>query len=113
MRRLEVLQMFKKEKNDILMLQETNTNQPCEDEWRRIFKGCLFFSSAFEDSKAGVAIIVYPRIQALEIYCMVVCKGFLIAVELISSNQKICIIHVYCPSDSAERILFLPKLAGF
>ena len=62
--------------------------QPCEEEWRRIFKGCLFFSSAFEDAKAAVAIIVHPRIQPLEISCRVVCKGFLIAVELISSNQN-------------------------
>ena len=29
---LEVFQMFKKEIIDILMLQETHTNQPCEEE---------------------------------------------------------------------------------
>ena len=76
-------------------------------------KVAFFFSSAFEDAKAGVAIVVHPRIQPSEISCRVVCKGFLIAVEFICSSQKICIIDVCCPSDSAERILFLPKLAGF
>ena len=100
-------------RNNIFNLQETHTNQPCEDEWRRVFKGCLFFSSAFEDAKAGVAIIVHPRIQPSEISCRVVCKGFFIAVELITSNQTNCIIDVYYPSDNAERILFLPKLSGF
>ena len=42
-RHLQVFQLFQNEKIDVLMLQETQSNQSSEDEWRRIFKGCLFF----------------------------------------------------------------------
>ena len=99
-RRLEVLQMFTKEKKSIFSCykRHTPTNR-VRTSGAGFLKVAFFFSSAFEDAKAGVAIIVHPRVQPSEISCRVVCKGFLVAVELISSNQKICIVHVYCPSS--------------
>ena len=113
MRRLQVFQLFENGKIDVLMLQETHANQSSEAEWRRIFKGCHLFSSALEEAKAGVAVVLHPRLQPLEIVYREVCKGFLISVDFISSNQNISIINVYCPSDCSERTSFLYKLSDF
>jgi len=66
-RRLQVFQLFQNEKIDVLMLQETHANQSSEDEWCKIFKGCLFFSSALVEAKGGVAIVLHPPLQPSEI----------------------------------------------
>ena len=70
-RHLQVFQLFQNEKVEVLMLQETHANQSSEDEWRIIFKGCYFFSSALVEAKAGVAIVLHPRLQPSEITCKV------------------------------------------
>ena len=62
-RRLQVFQLFENGKIDVLMLQETHANRSSEAEWRRIFKGCHLFSSALEEAKAGVAVVLHPRLQ--------------------------------------------------
>ena len=91
MRHLQVFQLFQNEKkNDVLMLQDTYANQSSEDEWCKIFKGCLFFSSALVEAKAGVAIVLHPRLQPSEITCKEICKGYLLSVQFVSSNLKIC-----------------------
>ena len=113
MRRLQVFQLFQNEKIDVLMLQETHANQSSEDEWCKIFKGCLFFSSALVEAKAGVAIVLHPRLQPSEITCKEICKGYLLSVQFVSSNLKICMTNVYCPSANSERGAFLYKLAEF
>ena len=72
-RRLQVFQLFQNEKIDVLILQEMHANQSSEDEWRRILKGCLFFSSVLVEAKAGVAMVLHPRLQPLEITCKEIC----------------------------------------
>ena len=102
---------FKMKKIDVLMLQEMHANRSTEEEWRRIFKGCLFFSSALVEAKAGVAIVLHPRLQPSETTCKEICQGYLLSVQFVNGNQKICMINVYCPSANSERGAFLYKLA--
>ena len=69
--------------------------------------------SAFEDARMGVAVILQQRLQASEVVVGEIYKGFLMSVDFVSNQQKIYIIHVYCPSYSSERVLFLNKLAEY
>ena len=55
----------------------------------------------------------WPRLQPSEITCKEIYKGYLLSVQFVSSNLKICITNVYCPSANSERGAFLYKLAEF
>ena len=67
MRRLQVFQLFQNEKMDVLMLQETRANQSSEDERCKIFKGCLFFSSASHSVSFQPGVAVTPSDFSLKI----------------------------------------------
>lgn len=95
-KRNKILQQLKKEKGDILLLQETHLTQEEHRKLGRI-SNAQVFSSSYSSSRRGVATIIKNHIPFQKIRSIVDKEGRFVLVMGRIENNEITLINIYYP----------------
>lgn len=96
-------------KVDVVLLQETHTDNANEAQWARDWNGGVYLSHGTNLS-AGVAVLLSPKITCKPNIIEVV-QGRILRVDLTLGDKPFSFFNVYAPNDGKERMLFFNQLA--
>ena len=109
-KRRMLFNLFRKEKYDIICIQEAHVTEKNVQLWKQQWNGQLFFSSGSAHSK-GQIILINKKANAtnIEVLCN---HARILGVKLCYNEQAICIFNVYGPSNDQERKDFFELLCN-
>ncbi len=90
---------------DVILLQETHTDQQNQAQWYGDWKGSVVLSHGTNLS-AGVAILFSPRVS-IQPDVVEIIPGRILRVDMVFGNTNFSFINVYAPNVGQERISFL------
>ena len=94
----------------VMFVQETHCDVKCEVEWRKDWKGRIFFSHKTSLS-GGVAILFSKGFLPLSCEVEEIVEGRLMMVKAVFEKHTMIFLNVYAPTNGAERILFFDKIS--
>ena len=103
-----LFQFFKKEKCDIICLQETHITSKCADTWKRQWCGDFYISEGSSHGK-GQIIMINKKLRAT--HCQQLCNGErILGIKFNVDDKTFYVFNVYGPSTEDERTIFFSQL---
>ena len=106
-KRKQLFSFFKREKYDIVCLQETHVTDDIVDEWKSEWKdGFLYHPGA---SKSCGQIILFKK-SIYDDFTVVISTKRILAVAVKIKDKITLVCNIYAPNDNAEKEVFLKEL---
>ena len=105
-----ILNWLSKRDADICFLQETYSTEDIEDQWRKQWKGDLFFAHGTSHSK-GTLILVKQGLDFIIRGTHKDDSGNFIILDALIQDCPFLLVNIYSPTKPAEQIAFLDKIA--
>ena len=103
---------FKKQKYDIIFLQETHWTPDIQDSITRTWGGPIYFNNG-NDSARGVAILFNPRLNYTLLNTHSDATGRILALHIKLDDQHINLVNIYAPSTDTNRRAFYSEIEHF
>lgn len=105
-KRVQVYELMKIKKIDVMFLQETHSTKENEVDWMKEWEGQVVLSHKTASS-AGVAVLFSKNCLPITYEVTEVMKGRIIKIKAKFERVTMEIINVYAPVKAVERMLFL------
>ena len=97
-KRLQLFLYIKKLKYDVIMLQETHTEQTDEEQWKRQWGGNIIFSH--KDSASRGCAILFSKRTDVEVNKTSVCsQGRYVVIDSIVNKKQLLLANIYAPNE--------------
>ena len=107
-KRRTLFQFFKKEKCDIICLQEIHITSKCADTWKRQWSGDFYFSEGSSHWK-GQIIMINKKLGAT--HCQQLCNDeIILGIKFNVDDKTFYVFNVYGPSTEDEMTIFFSQL---
>ena len=108
-KRKALFHWLKKEKADIIFLQETYSTVHVENTWKSQWKGDLFFAHSSKASK-GVLILVKDNLDFKLLSCKLDIPGHFIILKANVQDQPFYLDNNYAPNKTKEQCTFFQEI---
>ena len=108
LKRKSLFKYLKKNKYDIICLQETFVKDSDIEQWSKEWKGGLFHCSGTSHSK-GQVILTHRNVDISGVK-VELSQDCIIAISFIHNGEAFVVINVYGPNEDREKHLFLNEL---
>ena len=99
-----------KQNADIFFLQETYSTKEIENQWRKQWRGELFFSHGTSRSK-GVLVLVRENLDFKVKSTYTDDSGRFIFLDTLIQDSPFLLVNIYAPTKASERCQFLDEIA--
>ena len=100
---------LKKEKADVIFLQETYSTVDVENTWKSQWKGDLFFAHGSKHSK-GVLILVKENLNFELLSCKLDSQGRFIILKANVQDHPFYLVNIYTPNKTKEQCAFFQEI---
>ena len=108
-KRKRIFNWLGKQNADIYFLQETYSTEESENQWRKQWRGDLFFAHGTSQSK-GTLILIQEGLDFLIKSVQRDEMGTFIIVDALIQDSPFLLVNIYSPTKPCEQIQFLIKL---
>ena len=99
----------KRQKADILLLQETHSTNNLEQQWKNEWGGEIIFSHGTNRAR-GVAILIRQGLEVEQMNMFIDCYGRFIFMQAEINGIKVQIVNTYAPTAERDITNFLRSL---
>ena len=100
----------RKQKADLIFLQETHTTKNCESQWKKEWGSSIIFSHGSTNVR-GVAVLIRSGLDIVIQHEHCDLKGRLIMLNAKIKDKNYCLINLYGPNKDAEAVRFYQDLS--
>lgn len=103
LKRTSIFNLLKKQKVDIVCIQEAHVNTSDARIWQKQWGGKIIFDDSSENNKREMFLISKNVTQSIGVE---ICQDRVLGISVKSNNEQYIIVNVYAPNDSMEKIRF-------
>ena len=104
-KRKSIFSWCKKQKGDIIFLQETHSTEKAEKEWKINWGGEIFFSNG-KSNKRGVTILIKKGLDFEEEKVITDSRGRIIIIRAKIQGAPLVLANIYAPNKDKELVDF-------
>ena len=109
-KRRAIFTWCRKQKADLIFLQETHTTKNCESHWKKEWDSSIMFSHGSTNAR-GVAVLVRSGLDIVIQHKQCDLKGRLIMLNAKVNDKNYFLINLYGPNKDAEAVRFYQDLS--
>ena len=109
-KRRAIFTWCRKQKADLIFLQETHTTKNCESQWKKEWGSSIMFSHGSTNAR-GVAVLIRSGLDIVIQHKQCDLKGRLIMLNAKIKDKNYFLINLYGPNKDAEAVCFYQDLS--
>ena len=95
----------RKQKADLIFLQETHSTKTTESQWKTEWGSQFSFSNASANTR-GVAVLIRKGLDIVKEHKLRDPNGRMLSLKMLTNEKKSFLVNVYGPNKDAEAIKF-------
>ena len=100
----------RKQKADVIFLQETHSTENCESQWKKEWGSLISFSNGTSNAR-GVAVLFKSKLDIVIMQELTDCKGRLLVLNVKIKDKSYGLVNVYGQNKDGEAVRFYQNLS--